>query len=376
MKTLDKYIAKNFFTGYFISLMVLVGMRIVIDLFVNLDEFAEQHVQLSTIEVLWNICRFYGIRSCLYFRDFAGMITVVAAVFSLGRMIRNNELIAVMASGVSLKRVIAPIVLLAIFFTGFLIIDQEFIIPHFANELTSSHEDLPGQQQFSVWYMPDSDGSLICANNFDEASGILSGLTVIVRHPEDQTEPPNRWITTGIIQANSAEYDGQNQGWNLRNGRLVSIVTNTEETSVGHAPQKVDFYKSNITPQQIPMRQQEGYKTLLSSAQLAAMAKPGTKVKDLAELHSQKQFRITDPIINMVMLMVALPILVCRDPKAMKTAIAISFVATAGCFIVTFICKMAAGEVLFNQVRPEMWAWLPVFIFFPIAAMELDSMKT
>jgi hypothetical protein len=37
---------------------------------------------------------------------------------------------------------------------------------------------------------------------------------------------------------------------------------------------------------------------------------------------------------------------------------------------------MAATEVFFNQVRPEMWAWLPVFIFFPIAAMELDSMKT
>ena len=376
MKTLDKYVAKNFFTGYFISLMVLVGMRIVIDLFVNLDEFAEQHVKLSTMEVLWNICRFYGIRSCLYFRDFAGIITVIAAVFSLGRMIRNNELIAVMASGVSLKRVIAPIVLLAIFFTGFLVIDQEFIIPRFANELTSSHEDLPGQQQFSVWYMPDSDGSLICANNFEEASGTLSDLTIIVRHPEDQAVPPNRWVTTGIIRADSAEYDRQNQGWNLREGELVSIITDTEETSVELAPQKVDFYKSNITPQQIPMRQQEGYKTLLSSAQLAAMAKPGTRVKDLAELHSQKQFRITDPVINMVMLMVALPILICRDPKAMKTAIAISFAVTAGCFIITFICKMAATEVFFNKVRPEMWAWLPVFIFFPIAAMELDSMKT
>ncbi len=373
MKTLDKYVAKNFLTGYFISLMVLVGMRIVIDLFVNLDEFAEQHVKLSTIEVLWNICRFYGIRSCLYFRDSAGMITVVAAVFSLGRMIRNNELIAVMASGVSLKRVIAPIVLLAIFFTGFLVIDQEFIIPHFANELTSSHDELPGQQQFSVWYMPDSDGSLICANNFDEASGILSGLTIIVRHPSEQ---PDQWIATGVIQANSAEYDGQNQGWNLHNGRLVRIITDSEEASLGLAPQKVDFYKSNITPQQIPMRQQEGYKALLSSAQLAAMAKPGTRVKDLAELHSQKHFRITDPIINMIMLMVALPILVCRDPKAMKSAIAISFAVTTACFIVTFICKMTATEVFFNQFRPEMWAWLPVFIFFPIAAMELDSMKT
>jgi lipopolysaccharide export system permease protein len=373
MKTLDKYIAKNFLIGYFISLMVLVGMRIVIDLFVNLDEFAEQHTDLGTIAVLWNICRFYGIRSCLYFRDSAGMITVVAAVFSLGKMIHNNELIAVMASGVSLKRVIAPIVLLAILFTGFLIIDQEFVIPRFANELTGSHDELPGQQQFSVWYMPDSDGSLICASKFEEASGILTGITIVVRQP---AEDPGQWTVKGVIQADSAEYDSQQHGWNLLNGRLVSIVADTEVTSSALAPQEVDFYKSNITPQQIPMRQQEGYKTLLSSAQLAAMAKPGTKVKDLAELHSQKHFRITDPIINMVMLLVALPILICRDPKAMKSAIMISFAATAGCFIVTFFCKMTATEVFFSQVRPELWAWLPVFIFLPIAVMELDSMKT
>jgi len=372
MKTLDRYVAKNFLTGYFIVLMVLIGMRIVIDLFVNLGEFAEQHTDLGIITVLWNICRFYGIRSCLYFRDFAGMITVVAAVFSLGKMIHNNELIAVMASGVSLKRVIAPIVLLAILFTGFLIIDQEFIIPHFANELTVSHDDLPGQQQFSVWYMPDSNGSLICASEFDEASGTLNGITIVVRHPAE----PGKWVVTGVIQANSAAYDPQRHGWNLINGRLISIVADTEVTSSALAPREVDFYKSNITPQQIPLRQQEGYKTLLSSAQLAAMAKPSARVKDLAELHSQKHFRITDPIINMVMLMVALPILICRDPKTMKSAIAISFVTTVGCLIVTFFCKMTATEVFFNQVRPELWAWLPVFIFLPIAVIELDSMKT
>ena len=80
------------------------------------------------------------------------------------------------------------------------------------------------------------------------------------------------------------------------------------------------FFESDVTPEDIPVRRQEGYKSLLSSSQLAQLAEKGTRVKDLAELYSQKHFRITDPIINMVMLMVALPILVCRDPKAMKTA--------------------------------------------------------
>jgi len=75
--------------------------------------------------------------------------------------------------------------------------------------------------------------------------------------------------------------------------------------------------------------------------------------------------------------MVSLPILVCRDPKAMKSAIMISFAVTAACFITTFVCKMLATEVVFSdKVIPELWAWLPIFIFLPIAFTELESMKT
>jgi lipopolysaccharide export system permease protein len=76
------------------------------------------------------------------------------------------------------------------------------------------------------------------------------------------------------------------------------------------------------------------------------------------------------------MLMISLPILVCRDPKSMKSAVTISFALTGACFITTFICKLFATEVVFDKVMPELWAWLPVFIFLPIAFIELDSMNT
>ena len=99
-------------------------------------------------------------------------------------------------------------------------------------------------------------------------------------------------------------------------------------------------------------------------------------MKDQADLILQKHSRVTDPIINMVMLMVALPVLVCRDPKAMKSAITISFGITISCIIVSFVCKIFATEMFFDQVRPELWAWGPVFIFLPIAFIEIDSMKT
>ena len=368
MKILDKYITKNFLTGYLVAFCVLMGLRIVIDLFVNLDEFAE-HSQLGALAVTRNIFSYYILNSTLYFRDFAGMITVVAAAFSLGKMSRNNELTAVMASGVSLKRVIAPIVFLALLFTGLLVIDNEFVIPPLADKLVRGQDALPGQEHYHVRFMSDGNGSLICSPTFDVKTATLAKPTIITRRRKAKAL---LWEVTGKIWADQATYNYETGKWDLKNGWILKRGAPGSLSSI----EPLDSYQTDITPKEIPVRRKSGYKALLSSSQLAVLAGQRTKIKDLAQLYSEKHFRITDPIINLVMLMVSLPILVCRDPKTMKSAILISFILTTACFIITFICKMVATEVFFNQIRPELWAWLPIFIFLPVAFIEFDSMKT
>ncbi|MHC4762974.1 MAG: LptF/LptG family permease [Planctomycetota bacterium] len=368
MKILDRYVAKNFLVGYVIAFCVLIGLRIIIDLFVNLDEFTE-HADLGTLAVVRNILIFYGLNFTLYFRDFAGMITVIAASFSFGKMVRNQELVAVMASGVSLKRVISPIIILSLLLTVFLVIDEEFIIPPFGDKLVRSQDDIPGQESYDVVFISDANGALICTQKFDVKTATLDKPTIIMRR---KTETAGIWEVTGRLDAESAVYNFQTGRWDLINGVL------TERESIT-ASKAVAFYSSDITPKDIPVRRKSGNKSLLSSAQLATLAKQAKEneqIKDLAQLYSQKHFRITDPVINFIMLMVCLPILVCRDPKMMKSAIMISFGLTGVCLVVNFVCKLLAAEVVFGAVRPELWAWLPIFIFLPIAFIELDSMKT
>lgn len=365
MKILDRYVAKSFLIGYVISFCVLIGLRIVIDLFVNLDEFAEQS-NLGAWTVIGNIINYYIINSTLYFRDFAGMITVVAAAFSLGKMVHSNELVAIMASGVSLKRVISPIVILAMLFTGLLIIDQEFIIPPLADKLVRSHDAMPNQETYSIWFISDAKGSLICSQKFEVKTSTLYMPTIIIRQKKANSLV---WETTSRIDAEKAVYDSATGDWKLVNGwEMNKDLTQSRKS--------VPAYHSDITPKDIAVRAKSKDKTLLSSRQLGLLAAQGTKVKDMAQLYSQKHFRISDPIVNMIMLMISLPILVCRDPKSMKSAIVISFGTTVSCLIITFICKMLATEVIFDRIIPEFWAWLPVFIFLPIAFIELDSMKT
>jgi lipopolysaccharide export system permease protein len=376
MKIIDKYVAKNFLIGYAIAFCVLLGLRIVIDLFVNLDEFTER-ANLGAFAVIMNIFSYYGLNSTLYFRDFAGMITVVAAAFSLGKMVKNNELTAMMASGVSLKRIIAPIIVLTIALSTLLIIDQELIIPSISNSLIRGKDTLPGQETYDIWFISDANGSLICSKKFDTKSSTLSNLIIITR---DKKPGSLIWEPTGWIEADKATYDSKRQAWLLTNGMFTPIPKlgpqKPDDRGSRLARATLPVYYTDITPDEIPIRRRAEYKTLLSSRQLSQLASEGTKLKDLALLYSQKHFRITDPIMNIVMLLVCLPVLVCRDPKSMKSAIVISFAITACSLVVGFFCKLLATEDLFGIIVPELWAWLPVFIFAPIAIIELDSMKT
>jgi len=376
-RIIDRYVAKSFLVGYLIAFGVLIGLRIIIDLFVNLDEFAE-NAQGGVVSVLANIFTFYGTQATLYFRDFAGMITVVAAAFSLGKMTRANELTAVLASGVSLKRVIAPILFLALVLTGFLIIDQEILIPNLAENLVQDHDEVGAQKRLDFWFLSDGNGSLISAADFNPADSNMLAPVIITRK---KFEKSLVWEVTGRITADSAVYDPLLKQWNLINGSFLPRLNADYDSTKLTAKPEIDakplaFYKSDLTPRDIPILRKEEYKSMLSSSQLAALAARPTQIKDMAQLYSQKHFRITDPIINFIMLMVGLPALVCREPKMMKSAILKSFSITAACFLTTFAAKMVATEYMFSWIRPEFWAWLPIFIFLPIAFLELDSMQT
>lgn len=370
MKTLDRYIARNFMYGYLIALGVMIGLFLAVDLFLNLDEFAE-HRDRGVLTMLGHVFYYYGIRSVLWFRDLGGMVIVIAAVFSLARMTRSNELIAIMASGVSLKRILAPILFLALVLTGLLVVDQEVVIPHFSSELMRDQDTLRGEDRYDLWFLGDRHGSLISCPQYEERTQTMHHPLIVLREPEDA----ETWRVVGRIQAEQAVYDAERGGWRLAGGHLLRVAGID-----GDQPQdveRVDFYATNLGPQDLPLRRREGFKSLLSLRQLIELEQnPGTRKTELAEIAQQKHSRITTPIINLIMLMVALPVLVCRDPRDMKTAILISFLTTAACFTTAFLSSLFATEVFFGQVRPALFSWLPIFIFFPVALVQIDSMRT
>src|SRR5262245_1942991 len=111
IKTIDRYILASFFWNYVVAIGVMIGMYVLLDLFINLDEFTGAAAATTTTRTIANIIDFYGHNLFLYFAQLAGVITLVAACFTLARLHRSNELVAILASGTSLYRVAAPLLI-------------------------------------------------------------------------------------------------------------------------------------------------------------------------------------------------------------------------------------------------------------------------
>lgn len=216
MKTLDKYIIRTFLTTAVLFFVAMLALRIVGDLFLNLDEFAEVEVQTFG-QKLTHVSRYYGYQSLLYFMEMGGIVIVASAAFTLARMNHSNELTAMLAAGVSLHRVTAPIVICAMVMGGLIIIDQEIIIPAVASGLVLDRDEKPGTKEFTVKLLTDGNDSVWYSNNYHVASQVMAAPAILHRDSNYHALA----LTSGS-QANPAKM-GSRSGWVISQARLVGM---------------------------------------------------------------------------------------------------------------------------------------------------------
>ena len=95
MRILDRERYWAFVKAYFICYFSLVGLYIVIDAFSNFDEFTKRADGLDLVRVMG---RYYLIRQSQMFDQLSGVIGMMAAIFTVTWMQRNNEHLAMLAA--------------------------------------------------------------------------------------------------------------------------------------------------------------------------------------------------------------------------------------------------------------------------------------
>src|SRR5437016_4646322 len=138
-KLLDRMLTFSYVKAYLICLVSMLGLYVVVDLFMNIDDFAES--QHGLVAVLLRIGRYYGIRVTQIFDRLCEAIVLLAAMFTVAWIQRNNEILPLLSAGVPTRRVIRPVLLAACTMLGLSVLNQEFIIPRIATYLLAERQD-------------------------------------------------------------------------------------------------------------------------------------------------------------------------------------------------------------------------------------------
>jgi lipopolysaccharide export system permease protein len=141
-KRLDTYIIKKFIGTYFFALLIIIGIAVVFDAAEKIDDFMEKNAPLRAI-----IFDYY-MNFIPYFASlFSSLFTFVAVIFFTSKMASNTEIVAILASGVSFKRLLYPYFVAALFIAVLNFLLVGFIIPR-ANEVKIDFENKYVKKQY------------------------------------------------------------------------------------------------------------------------------------------------------------------------------------------------------------------------------------
>ena len=125
IKRLDWYIMKKFLGYYFFSIALIISIAIVFDFNDNLAKFSENHAPARAI-----IFDYYANFVPYFANLFSALFVFVAVILFTSKLAGNSEIIAIMASGVSFKRLLRPYMITCVLLSALSFGLAAYVIPH------------------------------------------------------------------------------------------------------------------------------------------------------------------------------------------------------------------------------------------------------
>ena len=124
LKRLDFYIMKKFLGTYVLSIILIISIAIVIDITEKMDDFYNEGLDLKTI-----ITEYYIYFVPYYINLFSSLFTFLSVIFVTSKLAFNSEIIAMLAGGVSFKRILVPYIISAAIIASFTFYISSEVIP-------------------------------------------------------------------------------------------------------------------------------------------------------------------------------------------------------------------------------------------------------
>ena len=379
MKIVDRYVLGAFVRNYLISLMVLLGMYVALDMvfnFGNLTQNPSSSPENYTVwRIIYDIGNFYFYKAFLFFVQLSGMIAVVAAAFTMMRLSRFNETTAMLAAGMPLHRLAMPVILAGVVLNVILLpIDQELIIPKMIPELMRQHGDVheSALRMYPVNMMEDPNRGLFNAARYAPPKGLSPAKIEYL----DVIERDSNFRPVTHIYADQAVWNAKLRRWDLTNGYSVPIAPPEQQVGQVRATPKA-WYSTPMTPDEIALNLGKNYIQLLPLQkinQLLSLNRYGT-----IDLLRSKHLRVAQWLLNVFLLLLAVSTVLTREPGRLKSAALKCLLLSGLCMGSVFVTyQMAASPPTPDLVNlwPALMAWIPIFIFGPLSVLLMSQVKT
>lgn len=170
MRTIDVYIIKKFLGTFFFTLILLIFIVIVFDISEKIDDFLKRDAPLRAIVFS------YYFNFVPYFMNlFSYLLTFIAVIFFTSRMASDSEIIAILSSGISFRRMLLPYFIAASILGILSFFLANFLIPYTnRGMLAFEMQYINDPRQFTDQnvHKQIAPGTFIYLENFNMKTGI------------------------------------------------------------------------------------------------------------------------------------------------------------------------------------------------------------
>lgn len=125
IKKLDWYIIRQFIGTYFFSILLIISISIVFDANENLAKFTQYHAPLKAI-----VFDYYANFIPYFANLFSALFVFIAVIFFTSKLAGNSEIIAMLAAGVSFRRLLRPYMISCVLIAALSFYLSAYVIPH------------------------------------------------------------------------------------------------------------------------------------------------------------------------------------------------------------------------------------------------------
>jgi len=375
MKTIDRYILREFLLPFAYCVLAFVMILIVYDLFDKLSTFIKWQVSMK------DLARYYF---CILPGGMVFMLPMamlLALLYSLATFARHNELIAMRASGLSLRRLMLPLVALGVAGSLAMTMVSEWIVPgardraeRFLLEQKLAYVARKTVQAPSGVAEPDKKGRARWAKSLP-VRGLFFYNARDHRHWVVQELDPVKKVITNGVEVLQMDAAGQKEKWKCvaswgkyMDGKWwffdVRIISLETLAVVESSRQRV-MIELTETPKQLAAEVKQPDQMTRREIANYVKLRPSLSQQRRAELELNLHKRVAQPWMCLVMMLLGVTVGTRVGRRGPLVSVAGSL---ALFFVYGVFCQVSyhLGEA--GYLGPGLAAWLPNLAFGSLGA--------